>query len=308
MIIPGIVAAGFRLTGGDPPPAGEAHRYWRLDWGAPFNNNVYMRLGELELRAVSGGPSLPLTAGGTASANSQYYPATRAFDGKLTANSKDFVGATQTGWLQWDFGVGNAQEIVEALVQNTSTTNGAEEDQHIRNFTLSYSDDGSAWTLVAKKFNHPKAASASTVLSTTTPITSPGHRYWRLYITANSGGSIYTALSDLEFMEDGYDVTSGIANNASANSTTHGPASAAFDASTTSWVTGENQLPAWIAIDLKIQANINSLSITPQPGSPERTPKDFDLQWSDNGTDWTTAASYTGETGWTNSEKRTFTV
>lgn len=309
----GFLLNPFRF-GGEPQPEPTVgpRRYWRMEWGAPFNNSFYMRLGELELRESSGGASLPLTSGGTASANSEYYPASRAFDGSLVPNSNDYVGSTQAGWIQWDFGAGNAKEITEVLVQNTSTSNGGELDQHVRNFLISCSDDGATWVPVARKWNHPKDASASTVLPITSPIAALGHRYWRLYITANSGGSAYTALRDLELIDGGYDLTTGLVaniDNSSTNSGGNGPSKHAFDDNDSlSWVTDSGVMPVWIGLDFKIPANVTSFAMVPQTGSPERTPKDFSIQWSDDGSSWTTANSYTGETSWANFERRVFTV
>lgn len=307
-MIAGVVAGGRPLAGSGG--GGSAHRYWRLDITAAQTSG-YTRVGEIELRTTSGGANLPISVGGSATASNQYTPVSRAFDGSIAANTNDWIAAGASSWAVWDFGAGNAQVATEFTLRNTDTGNGAEQQQHARNYTVSYSDDGSAWTLCGIKFGHPSGASASSALSLSSSAITAGYRYYRLYITANSGGAAYTALSNLELIDaTDLDITTGISGNASASSNYPGEIPAhAFDDATSPWVTNDGlAIPSWIKIDLKQLGVVASFAITSQSGSPERAPANFELQGSNDNSSWTTVKSVSGQTGWASLERRVFTV
>ena len=295
-------------------PGESPHRYWRIFIGATQSNGNDHTIGEIELRAAPGGANLPITAGGVASASlAQYYPASRAFDGLLPRSTNAWVtGGGQTQWVQWDFGAGNAQVVTECKVVNSETASGAELAQHPRNYLVSYSDDGSAWTPCGRKFGASGASEASSTVALDEAFDYSGYSQYRLYISAINGGS-NCALAELELIDaDAYDVSTGINSNATASSNYSGESpDRAFDNTTgTTWTSANGAgVPHWIAINLVIRAQLHSFALTNQNGLGNRMPRDFILQGSNNGgASWVDVKTVTGETDWANLERRVYMI
>lgn len=122
-----------------------AHRYWRWLFSAVGNGSDYAAVGEAELRAEAGGTDQ--TGSGTASADSEnagVYVAARAFanDGSDHATATWISSPTAwPHWLQYDFGAGQAKEIVEYTLTTTQYPAYMPIAWHFQ-----YSDDQSAWT------------------------------------------------------------------------------------------------------------------------------------------------------------------
>lgn len=143
-------------------------RYFRLvctqaQAGSTATN--YVRIGEIEMRATVGGANL--CAGGTPFASSEYYPASRAFDGLLAANSNDWVGNPGgTPSIGYDFGASVTVNFI--TVRNSSTVDGGELAQQVKEFYVQNSSDGSAWTTLGTFAGHPGTSEASAVYSLVT--------------------------------------------------------------------------------------------------------------------------------------------
>lgn len=137
------------------------------------------------------------------------------------------------------------------------------------------------------------------------------HRYWRINITSVDGGD-RIGLSEVEFFDvttGGTDLSEGLGANMSASSTSEGGAWDTVDNNNNSeWVT--TSFPAWLKIDFGAgnDKEVKRFSLRTQRVLPNRTPKEFTIQWSDNNTDWTVASAYENQTGWTEFEKREFSV
>jgi hypothetical protein len=117
------------------------------------------------------------------------------------------------------------------------------------------------------------------------------HRYWRLYITAKSGASTFSAIAECELHTSvgGSDVTGS--GTASANSVSGGAAANAFDNNAaTIWATGTGAVPHWLAYDFGAgnEQDIVEVSITSRSSSAGSAPGAFQLQYSDDGSTWTT--------------------
>jgi hypothetical protein len=127
-------------------PTPGAHRYWRLYISANYSqNSVYTSFAEVELRAVMGGPDMTVP-GGAVSASAQ-----NSSNGQGVANSTDdsastvyssYSGTLPNVWWQYDFGAGNARQIVEVAITARNDSYWAEAPS---TFFLQYSDDGAAW-------------------------------------------------------------------------------------------------------------------------------------------------------------------
>jgi len=72
-----------------------------------------------------------------------------------------------------------------------------------------------------------------------------------------------------------------------------------------------NSLPQWIQVKLDSAKIIDTYSMTPWVAGPfgdqhTRSPKDWTLQGSNDGSTWTVLDTQTGQVGWASNESRTF--
>ena len=145
------------------------------------------------------------------------------------------------------------------------------------------------------------------------------HRYWRILITANNGNTA-TAIQELRMLVSGENQAGvGKPGSASASSifvgTGSNPPGAAFNAETSNpdlaWSTATGAVyPHWLQWDfgVGVSRRIEVFEIFPQDRSDllTRSPKDFAIQWSDDGVNFTTARAYTNVTGWALRVSKTF--
>jgi len=137
-------------------------------------------------------------------------------------------------------------------------------------------------------------------------------RYWRVYITDNNGDA-YDEIPSVEFYENFQTGIASLAGGSSFESSFYAAGyegSKVFDGNTpTVWISATGAgYPQWVGYDYGPgrTVNVNTVAITGANGNPNRSPKDFDIQYSFNGSTWFTAWSVTGSTGWTGLERRTF--
>ena len=151
----------------------------------------------------------------------------------------------------------------------------------------------------------------------------PGaHRYWRLYITASSGAVVWKGLSELILRDPGGVARQGGGGGAGASASSElnsgNAAALAFDGDTTAsgWISSGDGDAAPQSITWDFEASgaygspveVKTFGIYASWNLVDCSPKDFEMRYSDDGSSWTTAASFTGETGWTASELRNFNV
>lgn len=90
------------------------------------------------------------------------------------------------------------------------------------------------------------------------------------------------------------------------------PASNAVDGDpSTFWATATGVTAAQLTYDAGasvIGPDITKYQITARADAADGAPKDWTLEYSDNGGTWTVADTVTGETGWANGETREFTL
>lgn len=130
-------------------------------------------------------------------------------------------------------------------------------------------------------------------------------RYFRVYITANNGGS-YTVIQGIELATSvgGADITDGGEPTDESSFYPERDFSNVFEGRVSSssygWTTGKDETPPhWGWVDLGSETEVIEYRIlTDTQGELARMPKDFVIQGSNDGTTWTDIQSYTGVTDW----------
>ena len=126
-----------------------------------------------------------------------------------------------------------------------------------------------------------------------------GHLYWRVYVSATNGGTgiqlremeFHSAVSGSDQVPACTTYNMGAAGSVIYSSDTGGAeAWKAFDNSTGDWwsFTGN---PAWCGFLFPANINIVEVALTTSPRS-DRIPTALSIDYSDDGTTWTTKASF----------------
>lgn len=134
------------------------------------------------------------------------------------------------------------------------------------------------------------------------------HLYWRLNIAAVDGGTLI-GIAEIEMRTSpgGANVATGGTATAAAEQV-GSEASKAFDANgATNWLITAAVTTGWVRYQFASAQDIVEHAITAANATPNRTPKNWIIQWSDDGSNWTTAAIVAGQEAWTASEQRVFT-
>jgi hypothetical protein len=143
----------------------------------------------------------------------------------------------------------------------------------------------------------------------------PGaHQWWRIRINANDGSALYMGMSELVLKNALAVAVQGSSVSASSFINGSNAPNNAIDGNTGSsgWLSATATTGEWIHIDVFTNFGSNqevkTVEIWGSWNAADASPSDFDVQWSDDNSSWTTAATFTGETGWTASQLRTFNV
>ncbi|WP_140636574.1 discoidin domain-containing protein [Methylibium rhizosphaerae] len=118
-----------------------AYRYWRLEI---TGRQAYSTgIGELSLRTAVGAGSV--ATGGTpiSSADYQGFVNANAFDGNPSTFWLPSNAGSAVGWIGYDFGAGNEQDIVEWAADCSAASVGGQVPEKM---VLAYSADGVNWT------------------------------------------------------------------------------------------------------------------------------------------------------------------
>lgn len=304
-------------------PIASPHRYWRIYIGSnsdPSNKNN-ISLAEIEMRESVGGADV--TGSGTATADSQFsgsFTPSMAFANDGNTTTWVSTVTTHPHWIAYDFGVGITKAIVEvAIMPRSSFTN-----QGPGAFKIQSSDDGTTWTdewWVAYPGGTNGHGYADTVFkSFTKPVveqapTANRHRYWRLGITG-SNGTGFVAAENVEFhvLVGGNDETEGGTASSTSNFAGLPPANA-FDGmspgNTSVWANNNVGFPENLIYDFGA-ANpkmIGEIAYYPRTGfESTQSPTGFTIDYSDNGSAWTTMRTVTGITGWVGGTPKVYSV
>lgn len=304
--------------GGGGGPAG-AHRYWQV---VVNDNNsgshTIAGLVELQFHVGTNGFGADAAEGGTASAD------TDAGAGFEAANGFDdaYLDASGNAWtsgsggfphyLRYDFG-SDTEVLGVSIVARAVNSSSIESAP--RDFDVQYSDDGSSWTTAwsetgvtwtAYQFQHFLSPDAGSYTG------SPhgAHTYWRVRTIVDDGGTI-AAASEIEMRAtpSGADQCTGGTAIGTQHPSLSFPPSQAFDNNnSTFWAsttTGDAQNVGYQFASPVVVAEITWRNRG--DSAANQAPVVGIVQYSDNGTTWTTAWTFTGQTGWTLGQTRTFT-
>lgn len=289
-----------------------AHRYWRVYIPDETENYSAATCARLTMATSAGGSNV--CSGGT--------PISGAYQGGGSGQpSNAFDGSNSTIWwangkpnyLGYDFGGGGEKDIVEVSWMAQDGTNywTSPRVMHVQ-----YSDDGSSW---ATKWVWTLTVwvSDNEVQTTTYPASLPaltgGHRYWRIKSTGQSDLSSSFRFGGVE--AELFVSPSGGTNIASlaipySSDVVYGRVSYLIngdvaDASIVS--TNLNTSPKYMAFDFgPYTPVIRRVDWTARGDSDYReAPAQGALEYSDDGSSWTEAATFSGLTGWTAGQKRT---
>lgn len=140
------------------------------------------------------------------------------------------------------------------------------------------------------------------------------HRYWRIAITANNGNASTCLLTVRFFDASIFDEITISGGTASASTTYSGTYSAdkAIDGDTHTGWNNAADMPCWWQYDFgsgneKTIAGVGIQAVYVAGGFISSVaPKDFALQWSDDGTSWTSLISTSNQTVWGDLELKYF--
>jgi hypothetical protein len=124
------------------------------------------------------------------------------------------------------------------------------------------------------------------------------HVYWRINIAANNG-RVNTQISEVQMFAaiGGANLLSGgTASASSQNSATYSAAKACDGDTATAWVTSNGAAaPSWWRYAFASPVDVAAFSLRLDSGGNDAFPKDFSLQYSDDGTNWITVHSWAGQ-------------
>lgn len=154
-------------------------------------------------------------------------------------------------------------------------------------------------------------------------LVNPSHRYWRIYITANNGGST-VRITEARWIVGGVDtppfpLTSNSSPSpyvASASSTTsnRNPWEAyrnVTNSESSTWQSSGN-VPQWLSLDFGTDVAPTAIFITARDTGgavpANQAPLDFQIQYSDDNSNWNTLTDFSGQTAWAAGEEREFVL
>lgn len=130
------------------------------------------------------------------------------------------------------------------------------------------------------------------------------HTYWRIYITQTLTAGSYVALQEVQMFDASGTLlsTGGTATASSyfSSDPTYAPSKAFDNTDTTFWHSNVQPAttPQWLQYQLASAGDVAVVFISPRGGSfiTQQSPTNFKIQYSDDGSSWTDAATYTGVT------------
>jgi len=133
------------------------------------------------------------------------------------------------------------------------------------------------------------------------------HTYWRILInTVENGSNCFLATLEFRATIGGADQCFGSGGTPSVSSTFNGSGALPFDNNIgTEWASGFVGPPHWVQYQFVSPVSVAQISMAYNHGGVNRAPLGWDVQYSDDGSSWTTAWSVSTTT-WGVPETRQF--
>jgi hypothetical protein len=269
------------------------HRYWRVR-GLELNSGL-MAATNVELREVLGGPTV--TGSGTAIASSYYsagYEPANAFDGSSSPWASSGGGAG-VQWIGYDFGSGVTKDIMQVAYTGRDSGSSNQSPWFV---AIEYSDDGSTWTTLFRRYTLSGWGNYTTEVYTVPspiPLGANPHRYWRIEVLSSYSNP--SGASELEFAyEPGGINLSHILSFTWSWSSNYGgyPPSQLFDYV---FPPADNQFlfnsdVGTIDLDCDAEFTLSQITWYARQGFPSQSPATGRVRYSDDGSTWTTAWTF----------------
>lgn len=138
------------------------------------------------------------------------------------------------------------------------------------------------------------------------------YRYWRIYVQTN-GGSNNICICEIELRGSvgGSDLTTpSTPATASSSEFGYGPEKMIDNNNiTTSWYTSAGAIAdQWARFDMVSAVYVAQVTIMPTASAYSAAPKDFKIQGSNDGTNFTDVKAFTNVTGWAYNTLKTFNL
>ena len=140
------------------------------------------------------------------------------------------------------------------------------------------------------------------------------HAYWRINVTAATSAGNYCTIADIQMRASAGGANQCSGGTASADSfySAGYDASKAFDGvATTNWTSTGAVYPHWIQYAFSSPVSVAEVAIQVASGTygtVNESPKDFTIEYSDNGASWLVAKTIIAGTFWAFSEQRLYSV
>jgi len=141
----------------------------------------------------------------TVSASSYYFtlPAYKAFDGSPAESSNSWAGSNGgVDWIKLDVGAGNEKTLPRYRIQATNAASWLFPDRNPKDWTMQCSTDDSSWDTVDTITGQTSWGDSEIREFVCDSPTETSYRYFKLNITANTGGDTYTQIGELYLFDD----------------------------------------------------------------------------------------------------------
>lgn len=281
-----------------------AHRYWRLKLNTS-PSGTYLLLAEVKMYLRGSATNIANTGVASASGSSFGEVASKAIDGSTATYWEYMSNGVFPQWWQLDFGAGNAKDIGKIEISSHSRF----ETEMPTDFEIQWSDDNIAFTTVFRVTNLVWVINKTYGFGV--PDTGDLNYYgYRLNISsANGGAFINVAELAMRSVSGGANLALNQTPVDSVKNISY-PAAAAFDGSaTTAWESNSGTTAAWVGALIPAPATMNEISISIRTDRDANTaPKDFTFEGTRDGVSWMPIKAFTGQTGWSPGETRTFSL
>ncbi len=299
-----------------PASLSDTHSYWRVRPIVDVNGtpSVYT----LDFRSSRGGSNI--ATGGTAIDSSHYsgYEPAKAFDG---TSSTYWHGQGSQSWIGYHFAAPVA--VIEYAFATTMT-----------DFVLEFSDDGTTWYVSGEAVRDQGGGASFTMIYTTDPPAAKEHSYWRMKMTEMNIAAGYAALFDppvvglqqivLQETVGGENLGLTVGGNCTDSINygsnvadifmgSHYTISGVYSATPLFGVYdgwGAQADSVWVQIHLATAKKVTAYTVkAPMLASTAwKPPKSWVIQHSDDGVNWTDAATETNQTDWAYEEVRSYVI